>query len=189
MLPIILASTSIYRKELFSRIGLDFQAQKPLFDEESAKLNPLAPSQMAEFLACEKARSLAHSQNCVIGGDQLVHFKGEILGKSGDRQRAIQQLKKMQGQNHELITSVCIVYAGDLEFFTNITRLFMRSLTNSEIENYVDFEKPFDCAGSYKIESRGITLFEKIECTDFTAIQGLPLIELTTRLRKRGYHL
>lgn len=189
MLPLILASTSKYRKQLLTQLGLEFSATSPLFDEETAKTQGTDPRHLAEHLAFEKAKSLCSHHNCVIGGDQLIHFEGKILGKPGTLEKAKAQLKNLSGKDHELITSISVIYAGKPLTFTNITKMKMRTLNKELIENYLDFEKPFDCAGSYKIEGRGITLFEKIETDDFTAIQGIPLIQLTTVLKNLGYNL
>ncbi len=187
MTPLVLASTSPYRKELLSKLGLPFVAERPLFDEDSAKTQPMLADQLCQFLGQEKARSLAKADNCVIGGDQMLVLGTEILGKPGTKENACQQLQKMQGRTHELLTSVSIYHQLHLHQFLNRTRLTMTPLSAEQIQNYVNLDLPLDCAGSYKIEKHGITLFEKIETEDFTAIQGLPLLNLSQILRKLGY--
>lgn len=112
-----------------------------------------------------------------------------ILGKPKNREGALAQLLKLQGQTHELHTSVTVVGPQTEKTWTNTTRLRMRSLSQQALERYVDFDRPFDCAGSYKLESRGIALFEKIEMSDHTAIIGLPIIELTNHLLTLGFSL
>lgn len=191
MTPLVLASTSPYRKELLQRLGLKFEAQRPLFDEDSVKLSSvvkaLPPDQLCLFLGTEKAKSLAQANNCVIGGDQMLVLNGEIIGKPGTSEKAISQLQKMQGKTHELLTSVSIFYRQEHHRFLNRTRMSMIPLTHEQIQHYVELDQPLDCAGSYKIEKHGITLFEKMETEDFTAIQGLPLLQLAQTLRQLGY--
>jgi septum formation protein len=187
MNEIVLASASKYRKELLSRLGLAFVSQAPALDEEKHKDPALAPRALAEKLAFLKAQSLAHPQKTVIGGDQLVAFEGRILGKPHSAEKARAQLQALQGKTHELITAVCVVAGEQVLPFTNVTRLTMKMLSPEQITRYVELDQPLDCAGSYKIELHGISLFEKIESDDFTAIQGLPLIQLSQVLHNLGY--
>ncbi len=221
MKPLILASTSIYRKRLLSRLGIPFTALAPTCDESLAKKtflkskglkislegdgdaikNPIELSlaiELASHLACLKARNVDTHEVCVIGGDQLVHFEGKILGKPITHSQAIATLTSLQGKSHQLVTSVCFRRAiGTLnntdesrefeEVFTNLTELRMRPLSLEQIETYLRRDSPLDCAGSYKIESAGISLFEEIRTEDFTAIEGLPLLKLGTLLRAAGY--
>jgi len=175
---LILASTSKYRKELLERLALPFTAQAPLIDEENEKDPHLAPQALAEHLAFLKAQSLAGPEKVVIGGDQLISFAGHIIGKSHTAEKAVEQLSAMQGKIHELITAICIFDEDRVIRHTNITRMHMKSLSRAQLERYVQLDQATDCAGSYKIEKHGIMLFSKIESEDFTAIQGLPLIEL-----------
>ena len=175
---LILASTSKYRQELLSRLAFNFTAQPPLLDEEKEKDPALSPRALAEKLAFMKAETLAGPGKVVIGGDQLVSFNGKILGKPHTKEKAVEQLLSMQGKVHELITAVC-VFDGDKALpFTDITTMHMKVLSRAQIERYVELDSPLDCAGSYKIEKHGISLFDKIESQDFTAIQGLPLLRL-----------
>lgn len=175
---LILASTSKYRQELLHRLDVPFTAQAPLFDEEKHKDPALAPRALAEKLAFMKAQSLKGEGKVVIGGDQLVSFEGRIIGKSHTPERAVEQLMAMQGKVHELVTAIC-VFDGDQAIpYTDITRMHMKKMTREEAERYVTLDQATDCAGSYKIEKHGISLFDKIESEDFTAIQGLPLIAL-----------
>lgn len=183
---LILASTSPYRQELLKRLGINFEAKAPLFDEEAHKDPRLTPQALAEKLAHGKALSLAGPQKVVIGGDQLVAFEGQILGKSHTKEKAIAQLQKLRGKTHELITAVCVIDGHTEWAFTNITRMTMKNLGDEQIARYVELDQATDCAGSYKIEKHGIALFEKVETSDFTAIQGLPLIELSQILKNSG---
>jgi septum formation protein len=188
-MTLILASTSVYRQELLRRLPLEFKAVAPLVDEEAHKNMNLAPLHLAENLARLKACSIKTPDSVVIGSDQIVHFEGQILGKPGNREKAIEQLQGLAGKSHELITSVCVWDQETEIVFTDTTHLIMRALSRIEIERYVDLDKPYDCAGAYKIEKAGITLMAKIESDDFTAIQGLPLLKLSQVLRQKGFRL
>jgi septum formation protein len=186
-LPLVLASTSPYRRELLTRLGLPFEARAPLCDEDVFQQRISDPMTLAQTLAFEKAKSLASEKHIVIGGDQLVALGSTILGKPKSFAKACEQLQLMSGKTHDLITAVCVFAQGKPHPLLNITRLTMRQLSRQQIENYVQSDQPLDAAGSYKIEKSGLTLFEKIECEDFSAIQGLPLIALTTLLSQWGF--
>lgn len=183
---LILGSTSKYRKELLSRLAYNFTSLAPLVDEEKEKDPKLSPKDLAEKLAFIKAQSLVASDRVVIGGDQLVSFEGQILGKAHTKENAVKQLLAMQGKTHELITAICVFDGNKAIPHTNVTRMTMKKLTQQQLERYVDLDEPTDCAGSYKIEKHGIMLFDKIETEDFTAIQGLPLIALSKILEDIG---
>lgn len=186
---VYLASTSIYRRDLLRRLGLAFRAERPLINEEEAKLEhaSLSPRELAAKLAELKARSLAGSGRLVIGGDQMVSFENRILGKPGNREKAIEQLMTLQGRTHELITATCLVdEKGQAHAHLDITLLTMRIMSKEQIEKIVDLDRPYDCAGAYKIEEHGIALMDKIESSDFTAIQGLPLMALSKMLENLG---
>jgi septum formation protein len=186
---LVLASTSAYRRTLLERLGIPFRCVAPRFDEGSPPRGGKTPREVAEALAEGKAVSIAVLEPgvTVIGCDQLVALEGEILGKPGSLERAIEQLQVLSGRTHELITAL-VVLRGDRTFrHTDVTRLRMRPLTRPEIERYARHDRPFDCAGSYKLEEQGIALFESIETEDQSAITGLPLIRLTTFLRTLGH--
>lgn len=187
--PLILASTSKYRAALLKQLGYEFSAFAPPLDEEIYKNKGYSPLELSEILSRLKAREVyfLHPDTCVIGSDQVCHYEGEILSKPKTKEKAIEQLLKMQGATHELITSVTVISPSGEETFSNTTKLTMRSLTADEITRYVDLDMPLDCAGSYKLESAGIKLFSKIEMDDHTSIIGLPLIQLTTVLHKFGF--
>ena len=190
-MDLILASTSPYRRELLERLGIPFRCVAPLVDEEKLKADMAGatPQELAEALASLKAFSVAQVEPdaVVIGGDQLVFFEGSILGKPGTVERAIEQLRAMSGRSHELITAVQVICSGQFFPHTDVTTLRLRRLTLDEIRRYVGADRPLDCAGSYKLESRGIALFERIDSDDHSAIVGLPLIGLTTILRSLGF--
>lgn len=185
MREIVLATTSPYKIQLFSQLGFEFQAQAPLFDESSYKNMNLPPLELAQFLAFEKANSLKEQfpQALIIGADQVLCLEKMILGKPLNFESNVSQLKMLSGKKHLLLTAVSLTFSKKTVHFCDSTELQMRKLKESEINHYVEFEKAFDCAGGYKIESRGISLFEHISSNDFTAIQGLPLLELNKQLR------
>jgi septum formation protein len=189
MTPLVLGSTSIYRKELIEKLALPFKAIAPVCDEDSYKKTLKDPKVLAATLAREKAKSLATNDNCVIGGDQVVALDSEILGKPGTESLAIEQLSKMQGKTHELITALCVIHKGESFEILDVTRMHMRRLSREQIQDYVRRDKALDCAGSYKIEKSGMLLMEKIETEDFSAIQGVPLLALAKVLLKLGYPL
>lgn len=184
---LILGSTSRYRKELLSKLGFDFVTQAPNFDEEQHKSSYSDPLELAQTLARGKAKSLSPGPGAVIGSDQLIALEGKILGKPGTTEKAIEQLKFMSGKTHQLITAVAVATENRVVEFHDITRITLRSLSLQEIETYVFLDQPLDCAGSYKMELNGPRLVAKLECQDFTAIQGLPLIELNHTLRSLGW--
>ena len=125
-------------------------------------------------------------ESIVIGSDQLVDLDRTVLGKPGSVPAAVDQLMSMSGKTHRLVTAVCVACSGQNVEFTNVTTLTMRTLTRGEATRYVERDQPIDCAGSYRIESLGIALFERIDTTDFTSIMGLPLIQLSSVLRDLG---
>ena len=189
--PLILASTSKYRQQLLTQLGMPFISIAPDFDEDLLKDKGFAPAELSKELAKNKALSVFknHIDSCVIGSDQVCVLGNQILSKPKTTERAIEQLLKLQGKSHELMTSVCLLFPGGQIQFTNHTSLIMRKLSEGDIIRYVNADQPLDCAGSYKLESLGIKLFEAISMTDHTAIIGLPLIELNNHLIKIGYNL
>lgn len=189
MTDLILASTSRYRKALLERLGAPFRCLAPRVDEEAFKALGLEPRDLAERLALAKARSLAEEEPeaTIIGTDQLVAFEGQVFGKPGNIENAVEQLSLMAGRTHELITALVVWHEGQALTHTDVTRLWMRPLHRDEIERYVAADRPIDCAGAYKLEERGIVLFDRIESNDHTAITGLPLVALTSILRTLGY--
>lgn len=194
-MELILASSSRYRRQQLERLGLPFRSVDPPMDEEAAKERLLkhgaTPRDLAERLAILKTESVAATcpDAVVLGGDQLAVLDGEILGKPGSREKAVEQLLRMAGRTHELITAIAAGHRGETRLHTDVTTLRMRATSRDEIERYVSADDPTDCAGSYKIESRGIVLFDEIRSADQTAITGLPLIALTSLLRGMGFEI
>lgn len=188
MFHLILGSTSPYRKELLAKLQIPFSVSKPLIDEEKEKDPRLTPLELAQHLAKLKAQSLRQDQALIIGGDQLVELDQKIFGKPHTAEGAQKQLQMMQGQTHHLITAVHLAAPERDYAFVNITKLKMKSLSPEQIQKYILLDSPFDCAGSYKIEKNGLALMESIETSDFSAIQGLPLLELSQALTQFGIH-
>jgi septum formation protein len=188
-LELILASTSPYRRNLIERLGLPFSSVPPGVDEAVIQAQGDRPRALAERLALEKALAVArsHPEATVIGSDQIALIDGTILGKPGTVAQACAQLDRLEGRTHDLITALCVWSRNQAHRHIDVTRLTMRSLTADEVRRYVDADLPLDCAGAYKIEGRGIVLFERVETQDPTAITGLPLMALTTILRRLGF--
>ena len=188
MKNIILASSSPYRKALLERLGITFECISPDVDEDRYKNEISDPIKLAQVLGQVKAQVIAekYPDSIVIGSDQLGHLEGNILSKPHNHENAFKQLKTMQGKEHQLITSVTISHLGNSTTFTNITKLKMKELSDEQINFYLRKDKPFDCAGSYKLELCGIALFESIQTDDQTAIIGLPLLETARTLCNLG---
>jgi len=191
MPALILASTSPYRRALLDRLGVPFTARAPACDEEALKDPALAPQALAEALAEAKARSIADQvpQAVVIGSDQVCEVDGRILGKPGTSERAVDQLLALQGREHRLITAMTVIAPGTVHRHTDVTHLRMRPLDRAALERYVARDQPLDCAGAYKLEAAGISLFTAIASEDASAITGLPLLALTRILSGLGFPL
>ncbi len=190
MPSLVLASSSPYRRELLSRLGLSFSVDVPDLDESPAPQEP--PAATAARLAREKALAVAtrHPGATVIGSDQVADLDGHRLGKPGSRARAIEQLERASGREVVFHTAVCVVDAAGVEHLAECpTRVGFRVLDPETIARYVDAERPFDCAGSARSEALGITLLEYIRGDDPTALVGLPLIALTGLLARAGIHV
>ena len=188
-MPLILASTSRYRRELLERLGLPFHVARPDMDELA--LPGESPSSLARRLARAKAQVIAsqHPGAWIIGSDQVAAMGAELLGKPGTRERAIAQLTAMSGQRVDFHTAACLVQGETCLEAMDTTSVTFRELQADEIARYVDAEQPLDCAGSFKCEGLGICLFEAIESRDPTALVGLPLIALSGMLRQAGFAL
>ncbi|MFL6593208.1 MAG: Maf family protein [Luteimonas sp.] len=187
---LILASTSRYRRELLERLRLPFEAIAPEVDETPGPGE--TPAQLARRLAAAKAGAVAarHPGAWVIGSDQVAELDGIALGKPGTREAAVAQLAAMSGRTVVFRTALGLVRHGDSQLDEgDVTTVHFRNLGQAEIARYVDLERPLDCAGSFKSEGLGITLFEAIESSDPTALIGLPLIATARLLRQAGFAL
>ena len=187
---LVLASTSRYRRELLARLRLPFDTARPEVDETPAAGE--APVALAARLAAAKAQAVSrlHPGAWVIGSDQVAAFAGAPLGKPGTRDAAIEQLAAMSGASVRFHTAVALCRDGAVAGSAiDETHVRFRALDRAAIERYVDAEQPLDCAGSFKSEALGITLFEAIETSDPTALVGLPLIATARLLRDAGFVL
>jgi septum formation protein len=190
MPKLVLASTSKYRRALLDRLGLSYTAAAPRVDEEAAQAESL--DALALHLAVAKAESCAagHPDAYVLGSDQLVDLDGERLGKPGTLEKAEEQLRRLSGRAHRLVTAVALRHPdGTVETGLDVHEMRLRPMTEAEIKRYVARERPIDCAGSYKVESLGISLCETVSGADFTAIVGLPLIRVCQLLRNAGFEV
>jgi septum formation protein len=191
MNPLILASTSPYRRMLLERFGLPFETARPRVTEDHVAGE--SPSDRAMRLAMAKAEEVAgrHPGAVVIGSDQVAAAGHKVLDKPGDAATCRSQLAMLSGTDARFHTACAVIGpAGSVRLVhLDTTTVVFRSLSAKEIERYVEREKPFDCAGGFKAEALGITLFESIESKDPTALIGLPLIWLACALRRAGYSL
>jgi septum formation protein len=189
--PLILGSTSPYRRELLQRLRLPFEVVRPEVDEtpHAGEL----PVALAQRLAMEKALAVArqHPQAVVIGSDQVADLDGEPLGKPGTHERAVAQLQRMRGHTVVFQTAVAVVCieSGFAEQALAQVKVQFRQLSDAAIETYLRAEEPYDCAGSAKSEGLGIALLDAIESDDPTALVGLPLIRTCRLIEAAGIRL
>ncbi len=188
MMKLVLASTSRYRRELLSRLRLPFEAAAPDVDE--TPLPGESPSQTALRLSVLKAQAVAAQfpDALIIGSDQVLMLDDEQLGKPGNYENAFAQLKKMSGKSMVFHTALTLLNSAKNHLQTRDvqTVVYIRNLSDAQIESYLKKEQPYDCAGSAKSESLGIALMERMESIDPTALIGLPLMALTEMLMNEG---
>jgi septum formation protein len=188
---LILGSTSVYRRELLDRLRIPFSIEPPHVDE--AALPGEAPAALAQRLAMAKARAVAERfpEAVVIGSDQVADLDGTALGKPGEHARAVRQLRQMSGKVVVFQTAIAVVClaSGFSQQALAPVKVKFRDLNDAEIENYLQAEQPYDCAGSAKSEGLGIALLERIDNDDPTALVGLPLIRTAALLRAAGIDL
>ncbi len=184
---LVLASTSPYRQQLLNKLAIPFITANPDCDE--TPLENETPKQLVERLAKGKAQSCeVDSASLVIGSDQVCVINGKIIGKPLDRDTAIQQLTEQSGQTIEFFTGLALHNSktNETDVKVDTFKVHFRNLTKQQIENYVDKEQPFFCAGSFKSEGLGIALFEQLEGKDPNTLVGLPLITLVDMLAEQG---
>ena len=189
--PLILGSTSRYRRELLKRLNLAFDVASPEVDETPHPGE--TPRALAQRLALAKARAVAAGapHAVVIGADQVADLNGLPLGKPGNHERAVAQLRQMRGQTVVFQTAVAVVclQSGFEQQSLAAVSVKFRDLSDEEIENYLRAEQPYDCAGSAKSEGLGIALLDAIDSDDPTALIGLPLIRTCKMLQAAGVAL
>lgn len=182
---IILASTSVFRRELLTRLGLPFEVAKPDVDE--TPLYGERPEETALRLSEIKAREVVaqYPDALIIGSDQVAYLDALVFGKPGSHENAVKQLQVMRGRSVNFFTGLCLLNAktGKAHLRGVPTRVTFRNLSDNEIENYLRKEQPYNCAGSAKSEGLGIAMIAKMEGDDPNALIGLPLIALCDLLK------
>lgn len=184
---VILASEAVWRSNILNQLGILHRCLAHRYEEPR-----FAGGSLVEFVrrtALEKAISLVDSypDAMVLSADQLISLDDEVFYKSGSREKAVEQLMRLNGRTHDLICAVVVIFSGKRLIKHERAKLTMRELSRAEIENYVDRDQPWDCAGSYKIEQLGASLFQSVSVRDPTTIIGLPANLLLDSLRELGY--
>ena len=191
MRRLLLASSSPYRRELLSRLQLEFDCSSPEIDETAHPGE--RPEQLVRRLALEKARALGrtHQQHLIIGSDQIAVLGEEILGKPYTFDRAKQQLQACSGRSVSFLTGLALFdsQTGTTQVDCVRFTVHFRTLSDQQIERYLQAEQPYDCAGSFKAEGLGVSLFRSTEGPDATSLIGLPLIRLVDMLNSAGLEL
>ena len=186
MARLVLGSSSPFRKALLEKLDLSFDCDSPDIDETPLKNEH--PRDMVVRLAKEKANAIAerHPQAIIIASDQCATLDGQIIGKPGNHDAAVEQLTNASGRAVTFYTSLCVYNAGTNQYQETVEPFYVyfRELSESQIENYLKKEEPYNCAGSFKSEGLGISLFERLEGNDPNTLIGLPLIQLIKMLEK-----
>ena len=186
MARLVLGSSSPYRKALLEKLDLSFDCDSPDIDETPLKSEH--PKDMVARLAKAKADAIAvrHPQAIIIASDQCATLDGKIIGKPGNHENAIEQLKQASGRTVTFYTSLCVFNAGINQYEETVEPFYVyfRELSDQQIDNYLKKEEPYNCAGSFKSEGLGISLFDRLEGNDPNTLIGLPLIQLIKMLEK-----
>lgn len=184
MTRIVLGSSSPFRKALLEKLDLSFDCDSPDIDETPLKNEH--PKDMVARLAKQKADAIAtrHPQSIIVASDQCATLDGKIIGKPGDHQTAVEQLTAASGRTVTFYTSLCVYNAGTNQYQEAVEPFYVyfRELSESQIDNYLKKEEPYNCAGSFKSEGLGISLFDRLEGDDPNTLIGLPLIQLIRML-------
>jgi len=191
MTKLVLGSTSPFRREILQRLGLPFDTAAPNVDE--AQLPDESPQELVKRLSVAKAQAVASQfpDALIIGSDQVAVIDDDILGKPGNHDRAVEQLRRASGRSVNFYTGLCLYNSRTKQHQLDVVsfEVVFRKLTDRQIERYLQREQPYNCAGSFKSEALGITLFEAMRGDDPTALIGLPLIRLTSMLVEEGVAL
>ena len=184
--PILLASTSSYRKKQLLSLGYSFITDSPTTDEDNFKREhpQLNIKELAQKLAMHKAKSLQNTypEHVIVGADQICHLENTIFSKPLSAENALSQLSHLQGRQHTLTTSLCVLYKNKNFTHLDQTQLYMRNLSLDDIKSYIQLDNPLYCAGSYMFEAHGHKLFLNIQTQDPSSIIGLPLMALQSIL-------
>jgi len=190
-LPLVLGSTSPFRREILQKLGIPFETAAPDIDE--SPLENEDPQALVKRLAEEKALAVAtqYPHHLIIGSDQLAVVDGNILGKPGNHENAVRQLQQTSGKTVHFYTGLCLYNSENQHSQSEVVPfdVVFRHLSDSEIENYLNKEQPYNCAGSFKSEGLGITLFERLQGDDPNTLIGLPLIRLVKLLGNEGLYV
>jgi septum formation protein len=189
--PIVLASSSSYRRGLLDRFLDDYESVSPKVDESDNGTEP--PEHFVARLAREKAEAVSrsHRDALIIGADQIAVLEGRLIGKPGGHNRAVEQLLAASGKSMQFLTAVCVLDPVGRTRHEHIDRTTVRfrQFDLRLAETYLRHDEPYDCAGSFKVEGAGFVLFESVQTDDPTALVGLPMIWLAATLRRLGYLL
>ena len=188
-MKLVLASTSPFRRVILEKLDVAFETIAPDVDE-NIQLDEI-PEQLVARLAEAKAKNVADqvSQALIIGADQVAVVDGQILGKPGNHDNAVKQLRRASGKRVSFLTGLCVFNTESRRVQLDVVpyNVIFRQLTDKQIENYLKKEQPYDCAGSFKSEGLGIALFERLEGDDPNTLIGLPLIRLIRMLESEGF--
>ncbi|XPF95347.1 Maf family protein [Colwellia sp. RE-S-Sl-9] len=185
---IVLGSTSPFRKTLLQKLNIPFECAKPNIDETAHKGE--SPIELVERLAIEKAQAISNFPNAlIIGSDQVALCDDEILGKPHNFDNAVKQLTKFSGKAVTFYTGLCVLDSSTNKVHSLVEPFIVHfnELSQTEIENYIKAEEPYNCAGSFKSEGLGICLFKKLEGEDPNTLIGLPLIKLVSLFKQHGF--
>jgi len=190
-MKIVLGSSSPFRKQLLEKLQLKFDCFSPDIDE--SHLVNESPSQLVQRLSLAKAKEVAkqYPDALIIGSDQVAVHHEKILGKPGTHEKAVAQLTAFSGETVHFITGLCLYnpVTKQHQYHQDDTLVKFRNLKHTEIDQYLQIEEPYQCAGSFKSEGLGIALFHSIESQDPNALIGLPLIKLVQMLTKEGVNV
>ncbi|APC15177.1 septum formation inhibitor Maf [Pseudomonas frederiksbergensis] len=191
MLPLLLASSSVYRRELLTRLQLPFTCSSPDIDESHQPGE--SAIELVKRLAHEKAQALAssHTAHLIIGSDQVAVLDGRVIGKPHTFEKAREQLLAASGASVTFLTGLAVLNSqtGHCQLDCIPFTVHMRTLDQASIERYLHAEQPYDCAGSFKAEGLGVSLFQRTEGPDATSLVGLPLIRLVDMLLAEGVQI
>jgi len=186
-ISVVLASSAPWRSSILTQLGIPHQCKAPTFEEPTFSQGD--PVKFIESMAYEKAKSLTENfpDSLIIAADQLVLFEDHLLGKPKTSENALKQLTMLNGNQHQIVTAVAILFQGEVRIGHEKAWLEMRTFSEHELLNYIKTDQPLDCAGSYKIESLGGSLFTKIQVQDLNTIIGLPGNLVINFIRDFGY--
>ena len=188
MKKVILASGSLSRKQQLERLKITFSTVLPNVNEDELKVKIIDHADLSRQLSLCKARNISvqYPDAIIIGGDTITSFNGNIMSKPKTSENAIKQLKMLTGNRHKVITSLAIILGQKEYLHTSVAHMKMRKLNDTQIARYVEIDKPLESCGSCRLDSLGISLFENIECEDYTSIIGIPLIWTAKTLTEMG---